>query len=321
MARQRLVIFLTVVFCAEMVALSGNVSAAVQLSLKLDKGKTYYQRGIADQKIIQTIRGKEENISYILGLGQKLDVLDVDGQGNMTIRHTYLWVRYKQSGFLGEADYDSSQPSTSTAGAEGFAALIGESYIVKMSPKGKVLDVNGVEQMVESIRKKVPPGTDVAPPGSHLAYLLDKQGIWEMEEEMMGIYPDEPVELGASWVEKKTTTRSLELITEERRTLQKREAGVSTIVETGLAKSDPSAPPAGSGLVKTKMDVAGTEEGTIQMDERTGLIRTDRSRQVLKGQMNVGASAEGPFDLMVIPTTMTATSTLETSDRMWEAPK
>jgi len=308
------------VFCVETVALSGNASAAVQLSLKLDKGKTYYRRITVDQKVTQIV-GQEQTLGHVIGLGQKLDVLDVDRQGNMTIRHTYLWSRFKQSGPMGKADYDSSQPATSAAGAEGFAALLGESYTMKVSPKGKVLDVNGVERMAEAIRKKVPAGTDVSSPKSPLAFLLDKQGIRETEEGMLAIYPDEPVELGASWVKKKTTTKSLALITEEKWTLLKRETGVSTLAETASVKSDPNAPPMDAGAMKIKVSLSGTEETTLQMDEKTGLTRSSRCRQELRGQMNVGASAQGPFDMMAIPSVLTEAFAVEMSDRMWEAPK
>jgi hypothetical protein len=237
----------------------------------------------------------------------------------MQIRHTYTWTRFKQAGPMGSADYDSSQPAAVTAGAEGFAALPGQSYTLRVSPKGKVLDVDGVEEMVEAIRKKAG-GVDVTAPESPLAFLLDQKGIRETAEGLLAVYPDEPVEQGASWTEKRVTQHGLAMIAEQKWTLEKREAGVAAIASTASLKSDASAPPMDAGTAKIKIAVSGTEEGALQVEEATGLIKSSRSRQMLKGQMNVGASAEGPFDMMSIPSVFTTVVTLEMSDRLWQTP-
>jgi hypothetical protein len=108
------------------------------------------------------------------------------------------------------------------------------------------------------------------------------------------------------------------MITESKWTLQKQEAGVATIASTGSVKTDPSGPPLQTQGMAMRMDLGGIQEGTIQMDEATGLIRSNRGRQQLKGQINIGASAEGPFNMMAIPMTLETTFTTETSDKMWE---
>ncbi len=320
MERRKITVLLTTAICVGVVGFCSDASAAVQLSLKLQKGKTYYQRVVIDQRVAQTVMGQEQAMDYIIGLGQKLDVLDVDGQGNMQVRHTYIWSRFKQSGPMGQADYDSSQPAAAVAGAEGFAALVGQSYVIKVSPQGKVLDVNGVEAVAESVQKKAG-GMNVTSAESPLSFLLTKQGIVETEEGLLAVYPEGPVEVGASWTEKKVTKQGLAMITELKWTLQKREGGVATVAEAASVKSDPSAPPLDAGTAKIKVDVSGTEEGTLEVEEATGLIKINRSRQELKGQMNVGASAEGPFDMMKIPAAFTTSVALEMSDRMWQTPQ
>jgi hypothetical protein len=139
-----------------------------------------------------------------------------------------------------------------------------------------------------------------------------------MTENAMAVYPDKPVEPGDSWTRKQLTKRGFAMITESKWTLQKREAGVATIAATGAVKTDPSGPPLQAQGMAMKMDLSGTQEGTIQIDEATGLIRSNRGRQQLKGQVNLGASAEGPFNMMSIPMAIETTFTVETSDKMWE---
>ncbi|MGE5295477.1 MAG: DUF6263 family protein, partial [Solirubrobacterales bacterium] len=151
-----------------------------------------------------------------------------------------------------------------------------------------------------------------------LSFLLTKQGVQETEEGLLAVYPEGPVEVGASWTDKRTTKPGLGMITELKWTLQKQEGGVAMIVEAASVKSDPSAPALDGGTMKIKVDVAGTEEGSLQIEEATGLIKTSRGKQTLKGQMNVGASAEGPFNVMSIPSAFTTDVVLEMSDRMWQ---
>ena len=63
------------------VALCGSSVAATTLQLKLAKGKTYYQRTVVDQHITQTVMNQPQVIDITVGMGMKLDVLDVDGAG------------------------------------------------------------------------------------------------------------------------------------------------------------------------------------------------------------------------------------------------
>jgi hypothetical protein len=307
---------LVAAFCVQTIVLS-NTSGAVQLSLKLNKGKTFYERTLIDQKMTQEVMGQQQAINLTIGMIQKAEVLETDGQGNMRIRYTYTWTRIKQGGPMAAVDYDSAKQTAPPAGAEGFAALVGQSYSMRISPKGKVLDVNGVKEMAEAVRKKLPAGSNPDDGASPLSSFLDEQAIREMTEQSMAIYPEQPVEVGASWTTKQTMKRGMPMFTESKLTLQKREGGVATIGLTGSITPDPSGAPMDIQGMKMKIDMAGTQDSTIQVNEATGLVQIRKGRQDLKGQIRVGASAEGPFD-MQIPMTTATTFTVETSNRMWE---
>lgn len=318
-AKQGYRAFIVAAACFALLAVCGSAAAAVRLELKLEKGKTYYERSVIDQKMTQTVMDQEQNIEHAIGLAQKLDVLDVDDKGNMRLRYTYTWTRFKQTGPMGTVDYDSSQQPTAPGGAEGFAALIGEGYLVRASPKGDVLDINGVEQFAEAVRKKLPPDTDTSSAGNPMAFLLSEDAIRETTESSLAVYPDEPVEQGASWAEKRTTRQGgLAMITDQKWTLQKRNGGVATIASISSLQPDPKAPPVDAQGMKIKIDVSGTQESTMQVDEKTGLIKTNRSHQVLKGKIGIGSAPEGPFDVMTIPVTFDTTITTEMSDRPLE---
>jgi len=297
-----------------------TAAAAVQLQLKLGKGKTYYQRTVFEQRITQTVMGQEQVINQTVGTGMKLDVLDVDKQGNMHIRYTFTWSASKQAGPMGGIEYDSSKQATPPAGAEASAAILGQSYTIKVSPKGDVLDVNGIEQLREAVNKKLPPGAEVSLATSPVALYLDKNNVKEMTESTLAIYPDKPVEQGESWSEKKTVTIGFGVIAESKWTLQKREGGVAVIAASASVRSDPNGPPMETQGMKMRFDLAGTQNGTVRVDEATGLILLDQSQQQLKGEIKLLAAADAP-PMMAIPVVFDTTSKLEMSDKPWPPAK
>ena len=310
--------FLMAAACVAFAASCGSAAAALRLELKLDKGKTWYERMVLDQKITQDILGQQQVTNMVIGTTMKLEVLDVDGQGNMQIRHTYASTRFKQANpMMPAVDYDSSRQAIAPAGAEGFAALVGQSYAMKISPKGQVLEVTGMEELAEAIRKKLPGGAPAQGTDPLWAF-LDKDALKEMTENSLAVYPGKPVEPGDSWTRKQSMRRSLAMTTESKWMLQKRDAGVATIASTASMKTDPNGPAMEIQGMAMKMDLSGSQEGTIQMQESTGLVLVNRGRQQLKGQIRVGSSPQGPFDMMAIPMTLETAFTTETSDKMWE---
>lgn len=225
----------------------------------------------------------------------------------------------KQTGsMVPPISYDSAQQATPPAGAEPVAALVNQSYIVKLSPKGRVLDVNGVEQMKAEVQKKMPPGAEDSPMGNVTKTFLDKQGIKEMTEGLMAVYPDKPVEPGQSWSEKRILKGGFGRIEESKWTLQKQEAGIATIGMTGVVRSDPGAPPTDMQGMKLRFDLSGSQEATIRIVEATGVIQMDQGHQQLKGEIKVSDSAQGQ-PMMVIPTAIETKSKVEMSDKMWES--
>jgi hypothetical protein len=293
-----------------------NTGAAVTLQLKLAQGKTYYQRTVIDQHMVQTVMNMQQVLDQSLGTGVKMDVLDVDGQGNMRIRRTYDWSMTKRTGPMGNLDYDSAKQTTPPPGAEPFAALLGQSYVVRISPKGEVLEINGVEEMQAAVRKKLPAGAQGDPAMSVLSQFLDKNSLKQMIEGELDVYPGKSVEVGESWNKKRVVTPMFELTIDSKWTLQKLENGVAIIATTSTSRSDANKPVETGGM-KMRFDLAGTQGGTIRMQEATGLILLGQAQQQLKGEIKLGDSDQGP-PTMAIPVVFDTKVRMEMSDKPLE---
>jgi len=314
MSKRRFVSCVLVAAGLALVAPGGARAAAVELRLKLDKGKTYYQRTWSEQKMTQSIMGQQQTINQSAGTGMKMDVLEVDSQGNMRIRHTFDWTMTKQVSPMATIEYDSAKQDKPPAGAEMFAALLGQGYVAKVNPKGEILALEGIEQMREAILKKLPAGSKDNPAMAAVQPYLEEKSIREMAENTLGNYPDKPVDSGDSWSRKRQLTVGFALLIDSKWTLQKREAGVAIIGATGTMRSDPDAPPMDAGGMKMKFDVAGTHESTLRMEEATGLVALEQGRQQFKGDIKVLGEAQGP-PMMTIPIVFEITSKLEMSDK------
>jgi len=298
------------------VALCNSGAAAVTLQLKLAKGKTYYQRTVMDQHMVQTVMNMQQVMDQSMGTGVKMDVLDVDTRGNMRIRSTYNWAMTKRNGPMGALDYDSAKQPTPPAGAEPFAALLGQGYVIRVSPKGEVLDVNGTEELQAAVRKKLPPGSEADPALGALAQYLDKNTIKQMVESTWSFLPGKPVEVGESWGDKRVVSPMFEMTIDSKCTLQKREAGMATIVATSSLRSNAGKPVEAGGM-KMTFDLAGTQDGTIRLQEATGLIVLSQAQSQLKGEIKVGDPAQGP-PMMAIPCVFDTKIKVEMADKPLE---
>ncbi len=321
MEKRELRLLLFVMAGIASMVLCNTGAAAVTLQLRLAEGKTYYQRTVIDQHMVQTVMNMQQVMDQSIGTGVKMDVLDVDGQGNMRIRNTYNWSMAKRTGPMGNLDYDSAKQPTPPAGAEPFAALLGQSYVIKISPKGEVLDVNGVEELQAAVRKKLPPGAEGDPAVGALNQYLDKNGIKQMAESALSVYPDKPVEVGESWSKKRVFAPMFELTIDSKWTLQKLENGVAIIATTSSSRSNANKPVEVGGM-KMRFDLAGTQDGTIRMQEATGLILLGQAQQQLKGEIKLGDSAQagstqGP-PMMAIPVVFDTKVRMEMSDKPLE---
>ncbi len=299
-------------------ALCNTGAAAVTLQLKLAKGKTYYERTVIDQHMVQTVMNMQQVMDQGIGTGLQMDVLDVDPQGNMRIRNTYNWSMATRTGSMGNLNYDSAKQTTPPPGAEPFAALLGQSYIIRITPKGEVLDVNGVEELQAAVRKKLPAGAEAGPALGALSQYLDKNSIKQMLESALGVYPDKPVEVGESWSKKRVFSPMFELTIDSKWTLQKLEDGVAIIATTSSSRSNANKPVEAGGM-KMRFDLAGTQDGTIRMQQATGLILLGQAQQQLKGEIKLGDSAQvgstqGP-PAMAIPVVFDTKVRMEMSDK------
>lgn len=131
----------------------------IDLMLRLKPGQKYGVRLITELNRSETIEDRQEHESFMFNRGMGFDVKQIDANGVALIKVTLLTLKIDVIRAGGtHVEYDSTKQSVTDDYSEipvDEAAGIGESFVIKVTPKGKIIQLKGLEQMHERIIKKI----------------------------------------------------------------------------------------------------------------------------------------------------------------------
>jgi hypothetical protein len=144
---------------------TGWAKDKVLLRLNGTKGKVYNITSVIKTQTFQTINEKDMKSTLENVIKMKYIIDDVDSDGNITITATYKEIKTKQSGSQGNFEYDSENPTDPVPpAAKGLVALIGTSFTGKIDSRGKVLEIQGLDVMINKMLNNL--GTDQNDPNT-----------------------------------------------------------------------------------------------------------------------------------------------------------
>ncbi len=260
----------------------------IQYQMRFKEGEKYYLRFVTEQNISQTILGQQQYTEQTIGLGCDLDVKNVDPDGNALVSYTYRWVNLKQTAAGNRIEYDSSDKGSPVPPtAQGFAVLLDEGFSLKTTPQGRVEEVMGLQTLRDNIERKLPEGPMKQAMMMGIKQFINEEGIKEMTESSLAIYPEKPVGIGDSWKRTLTLTQGAAMTLENEWTLKDRKDGVSFIEVKSNIKSNPEGGSVGVGTAKVSYKLSGKQQGMIELEESTGRIIRSRINQDISGQIKV----------------------------------
>ncbi len=288
----------------------------IKYQMRFKAGEKYYLRIITEQKISQTIRGQEQNIEQTIGLGYDFDVDNVEPNGNVWVSYTYRWAKFIQKRAGGKVVYDSSKKGLPVPPiAQGFAALLEESFSLKITPQGRVEEVKGIQAVRNNVGKKLPEGPMKEVMMVGLKQFINEEGIKELTESSMAIYPEKPVGIGGSWRKTFALTQGAAMTVENEFILKDRKNGVSFIEVRSNIKSNPKAKPMVIGSTKVSYELSGKQQGLIEIEESTGRLIRSKTNQEASGNIKVevaGQQSQG----QTIPVKIDGVVTCEMTERI-----
>ncbi len=280
---------------AALAALTPTWAAAQQgdvvlLELRLTEGQAFEVRMSTGQEISQNVFGQPQDVQQTTDIGYTMRVTDVDEDGTAVAEWTYDAVRFSMDGFMGPIEYDSSDPPTDIHPlARGYAALVGQNFVTRMTPSGRVLEARGFNNIMERVFDELglPEGPQADAARQQLENMFGDQAMKDLFSALVAVYPSGPVTVGDSWSREYVITTGFPIKVEDTYTLQERSGGVAYIeVKSGLTTS-PDAPPMQMGQVSMAFDILGSQTGRLEMDEATGWIIRSSVEQSFSGTVSV----------------------------------
>lgn len=162
------------IFVVGILASDSDATEKLDLKLRLKPGQKYGMRTIMEDKISQTIGGKQLNISHTKSTAVGFEVKEVDANGIALVKVTYRTLQEKTKMGTGGTvfEYDSTDPCTAVGNplAPTYAALMGDGFIMKATPEGEIVGLDGIDEMFSRMAEKVVQAEDKmissAPPGT-----------------------------------------------------------------------------------------------------------------------------------------------------------
>jgi len=141
------------------VASKGSAAARnLDLKLRLQPGQKHNVRIVREDSSLLMGRGRQQhNVSYINATGLRFEVEQVDPNGVAWLKVTYLTIRETTKTAEGQREYDSTKPDTAERYLSGptFSAMIGRSFVAKVAPGGRTLELEGVDEMFLAIAETI----------------------------------------------------------------------------------------------------------------------------------------------------------------------
>ena len=180
--------------------------------------------------------------------------------------------------------YDSNDKDT--VGGNGdfmkaFGNIIGKKFQVTLTPKGKVVEIKGLKEIIDAMGS----GKDDPTTQKLLESTLDEKKLTSSFESSYHIFPDKPVKVGESWTQKSNVESMFPMDISTGYTLKDVSNGVAKISASGdfsMKKDDFE-----SNGMKMKINFTGTYTGTYDLDLTTGISKTGNIQMPMKGTMEL----------------------------------
>lgn len=260
-----------------MILFNGCIQKKVKPSLNLKKGDSFKIDMLFEQKVTQEIKDRKTQVDSKHNIGYSCFVTDVDENKNSTIQVSFDSLNIKSVANNGQTlEYNSGDPTSDMNDfSKVYSTLVGKKITVKVSQDGKVKEVMGVDKIIDEVLKElnIKNNKEEEEIQKMIVEQFGDEALRKQVENITSVYPDEPVKVGDSWEKKTDVSSEYPLQAESKYTLKESKDGMSEIMVESKVKTKDDAEPLILGNIKISYDIEGTQKGTLNVDEESGITK------------------------------------------------
>jgi hypothetical protein len=271
--------------------------------------------------------GKQQNVGHTKTVGIEFEVEEIDANHVASVKVTYLTLQEKTKMGETERGYDSTKPDTpEDSFGQMYSDMMGESFIMRITPKGKIIELNGVDEMFlsmaekmmaredESIKERLKERAERAIDRINQKYGsrekrkealkeqiknfpgFGEQPIKNILSHMTVVFPTGAVQVGDSWKDNIIASpgSGAPIEIEGTYTLKGSENQVLTINVSGKRSLDDKPVISQMGPRKSTTRLAGSYESTLKVDEKSGWLLGKQANMNFTGETKTAGDKQAP---------------------------
>jgi hypothetical protein len=291
-----------------------------ELRLQLKPGEKKAMKVTNEQTVLQAIRGQKQKVTTVTTVGLEYEVAAVEPNGVASVGMTYKSLRVKMDLPNGSFEYDSAKPKEVSRSEDRMSkmlpamydAMVGCRVVMKVTPQGKVLKMEGLQQLLEGAFEKIEPErpNEGAAIKAMLEGFLSEDKLKMTGGNMTMSFPAGAVGVGESWTDKMSMSIGFPIEINTTYTLAgcKKDVGIIDVNSTvGLGEKDDTIE---IGPFKMQMNFKGYLRGRTQVELATGWTERAKLEMHLSGELKALQAGGSPGG-ETIPMTVDSTIKIE----------
>lgn len=247
---------------------------AVSIALQFPAGSAYMYTMDARQTIRQEVAGMKTEMDQQMKLESSYTVSAAGDDKRLSVNYDRFYIHSKSNGM--SMEYDSGDSTKQPPELAGAGNIVNHPFSIIVNSKGEILKVEPVSDQTAT------------------AAGYDDSTIRQMMEQSLNIYPDKPVNIGDTWERTyRTNIGFMDMQVASKYKLVSVANEVAHLEVNAVISSEPGGAAAMQGM---KMEMNGTQKGTMDIDLKTGLILDSKFTQDVKGKMSMSGT-EIPLEL------------------------
>jgi hypothetical protein len=283
------------------------------INMNVKEGDKYIVYVSTNANTSMKVAGQAVNSKQEMDMSYDVDITDVDKNSNITMDYKYDSIKTDTEAMGQTLSYDSKNTNDSSS-EQGkiYGGLIGKSFSVKVSNKGKILEIKGVDDILSSVVDKIT--TDDSQKQKikdTLSKSFGDDAIKSALQQSMNYYPDKKVNIGDTWENKYNLNIMCPMSIDSKYKLLNADNNQYAVGVNSNLSADTKGQSVDIMGVKAKLKLNGNMTGNINVNKDNGFLSNGTETETVKGTMDMLPNNLIPTEIS-LPMTVTETITYKT---------